>query len=180
MDPQEFLLLIHAWKAMEDAGLTGQALSSRPTGVFVAAGNTDTTVIPSLIPNRISYALDVKGPSEYYEAACSSALVALHRAIQSIRNGECEQAIVGAVNLLLSPKGFIGFDSMGYLSKKGQAKSFQADANGFVRSEGAGVLIIKPLQKPLMILIIFIRLLKVQVYRMAAGECRFTRQIRPV
>ncbi|MGG0025446.1 beta-ketoacyl synthase N-terminal-like domain-containing protein [Bacillus inaquosorum] len=147
MDPQEFLLLIHAWKAMEDAGLTGQALSGRPTGVFVAAGNTDTAVIPSLIPNRISYALDVKGPSEYYEAACSSALVALHRAIQSIRNGECEQAIVGAVNLLLSPKGFIGFDSMGYLSAEGQAKSFQADANGFVRSEGAGVLIIKPLQK---------------------------------
>lgn len=147
MDPQEFLLLAHAWKAMEDAGLTGQALSSCPTGVFVAAGNTDTAVIPSLIPNRISYALDVKGPSEYYEAACSSALVALHRAIQSIRNGECEQAIVGAVNLLLSPKGFIGFDSMGYLSAEGQAKSFQADANGFVRSEGAGVLIIKPLQK---------------------------------
>ncbi|MGF2819215.1 beta-ketoacyl synthase N-terminal-like domain-containing protein [Bacillus subtilis] len=147
MDPQEFLLLIHAWKAMEDAGLTGQVVSSRPTGVFVAAGNTDTAVVPSLIPNRISYALDVKGPSEYYEAACSSALVALHRAIQSIRNGECEQAIVGAVNLLLSPKGFIGFDSMGYLSEKGQAKSFQADANGFVRSEGAGVLIIKPLQK---------------------------------
>ncbi|TYS11709.1 methyltransferase [Bacillus subtilis] len=147
MDPQEFLLLTHAWKAMEDAGLTGQALSSRPTGVFVAAGNTDAAVIPSLIPNRISYALNVKGPSEYYEAACSSALVALHRAIQSIRNGECEQAIVGAVNLLLSPKGFIGFDSMGYLSADGQAKSFQADANGFVRSEGAGVLIIKPLQK---------------------------------
>ncbi|MBU2659023.1 beta-ketoacyl synthase N-terminal-like domain-containing protein [Bacillus cabrialesii] len=147
MDPQEFLLLIHAWKAMEDAGLTGQALSSRPTGVFVAAGNTDSSVIPSLMPNRISYALDVKGPSEYYEAACSSALVALHRAIQSIQHGECEQAIVGAVNLLLSPKGFIGFDSMGYLSAEGQAKSFQDGANGFVRSEGAGVLIIKPLQK---------------------------------
>ncbi|MCY8472948.1 beta-ketoacyl synthase N-terminal-like domain-containing protein [Bacillus halotolerans] len=147
MDPQEFLLLTHAWKAMEDAGITGQALSSCPTGVFVAAGNTDAAVIPSLMPNRISYALNVKGPSEYYEAACSSALVALHRAIQSIRNGECEQAIVGAVNLLLSPKGFIGFDSMGYLSAEGKAKSFQAEANGFVRSEGAGVLIIKPLQK---------------------------------
>ncbi|KAA6449525.1 beta-ketoacyl synthase N-terminal-like domain-containing protein [Bacillus swezeyi] len=147
MDPQEFLLLTHAWKAMEDAGITGQALSSRPTGVFVAAGNTDAAVIPSLIPSRISYALNVKGPSEYYEAACSSALVALHRAIQSIRNDECEQAIVGAVNLLLSPKGFIGFDSMGYLSAEGKANSFQADANGFVRSEGAGVLIIKPLQK---------------------------------
>ncbi|WP_445429502.1 beta-ketoacyl synthase N-terminal-like domain-containing protein [Bacillus atrophaeus] len=150
MDPQEFLLLTHTWKAMEDAGITGQTLSDRPTGVFIAAGNSDNTnaaMIPSLIPNRISYALNLRGPSEYYEAACSSALVALHRAIQSIRNDECEQAIVGAVNLLLSPKGFIGFDSMGYLSEDGQAKSFQAEANGFVRSEGAGVLLIKPLRK---------------------------------
>ncbi|MED4567147.1 type I polyketide synthase, partial [Bacillus atrophaeus] len=148
--PQEFLLLTHTWKAMEDAGITGQTLSDRPTGVFIAAGNSDNTnaaMIPSLIPNRISYALNLRGPSEYYEAACSSVLVALHRAIQSIRNDECEQAIVGAVNLLLSPKGFIGFDSMGYLSEDGKAKSFQAEAKGFVRSEGAGVLLIKPLRK---------------------------------
>ncbi|TCS93644.1 beta-ketoacyl synthase N-terminal-like domain-containing protein [Hazenella coriacea] len=160
MDPQQHLLLTHTWKAMEDAGVTGQALSQSSTGVFVAAGNNEyvstsadpfdslqTPMIPSLIPNRISYALNLRGPSEYCEATCSSTFVALHRAIQSIRNHECEQAIVGAVNLLLSPKGFLGFDSMGYLSREGQAKSFQTGANGFVRSEGVGVIIIKPLQK---------------------------------
>ncbi|AZJ44587.1 beta-ketoacyl synthase N-terminal-like domain-containing protein [Bacillus velezensis] len=149
MGPEQFLLLMHTWKAMEDAGLTNKALSSRPTGVFVAAGNSDPnngTAIPSIIPNRISYALNLQGPSEYYEAACTSTLVALHRAVQSIRHKECEQAVVGAANILQSPKGFIGFDSMGYLSKNGRAKSFQKDADGFVRSEGAGVIIIKPLE----------------------------------
>ena len=77
--------------------LTNKALSSRPTGVFVAAGNSDPnngTAIPSIIPNRISYALNLQGPSEYYEAACTSTLVALHRAVQSIRHNECEQAVV--------------------------------------------------------------------------------------
>ncbi|MCP6681309.1 beta-ketoacyl synthase N-terminal-like domain-containing protein [Bacillus nakamurai] len=150
MSPEQFLLLTHTWKAMEDAGLTSKALSNRPTGVFVAAGNSDPNngaAIPSIIPNRISYTLNLHGPSEYYEAACSSTLVALHRAIQAIRNHECEQAVVGAANVLLSPKGYLGFDSMGYLSKEGQAKSFQNEADGFVRSEGAGVFIIKPLQK---------------------------------
>lgn len=149
MGPEQFLLLMHTWKAMEDAGLTNKALSSRPTGVFVAAGNSDPnngTAIPSIIPNRISYALNLQGPSEYYEAACTSTLVALHRAVQSIRQNECEQAVVGAANILQSPKGFIGFDSMGYLSKNGRAKSFQKDADGFVRSEGAGVIIVKPLE----------------------------------
>ncbi|WP_416654301.1 beta-ketoacyl synthase N-terminal-like domain-containing protein [Bacillus amyloliquefaciens] len=149
MGPEQFLLLMHTWKAMEDAGLTNKALSSRPTGVFVAAGNSDPnngTAIPSIIPNRISYALNLQGPSEYYEAACTSTLVALHRAVQSIRHNECEQAVVGAANILQSPKGFIGFDSMGYLSKNGRAKSFQKDADGFVRSEGAGVIIVKPLE----------------------------------
>lgn len=149
MGPEQFLLLMHTWKAMEDAGLTNKALSSRPTGVFIAASNSDPnngTAIPSIIPNRISYALNLQGPSEYYEAACTSTLVALHRAVQSIRHNECEQAVVGAANILQSPKGFIGFDSMGYLSKNGRAKSFQKDADGFVRSEGAGVIIIKPLE----------------------------------
>lgn len=149
MGPEQFLLLMHTWKAMEDAGLTSKTLSSRPTGVFVAAGNSDPnngTAIPSIIPNRISYALNLQGPSEYYEAACTSTLVALHRAVQSIRHNECEQAVVGAANILQSPKGFIGFDAMGYLSKNGRAKSFQKDADGFVRSEGAGVIIIKPLE----------------------------------
>ncbi|MCZ8519621.1 SDR family NAD(P)-dependent oxidoreductase [Paenibacillus caseinilyticus] len=162
MDPQQRLLLMQVWKAVEDAGMAPRTLSQRPTGVFVAAGPGDymslvsiskdnpqamTGVVPSLIPNRISYALDLKGPSEYCETACSSTLVALHRAVRSIHQGECEQAIVGAVNLLISPVGFTGFDAMGYLSPDGQAKSFQPEANGFVRSEGVGALLIKPLSQ---------------------------------
>ncbi|AEI40435.1 SDR family NAD(P)-dependent oxidoreductase [Paenibacillus mucilaginosus] len=162
MDPQQRLLLMEVWKAIEDAGVAPKSLSERPTGVFVAAGPGDymglvsinkdnpqamTGVVPSLIPNRISYALDLKGPSEYCETACSSTLVALHHAVRSIRLGECEQAIVGAVNLLISPVGFTGFDAMGYLSPSGQAKSFQPEADGFVRSEGVGALLIKPLSQ---------------------------------
>ncbi|OIB02943.1 mixed polyketide synthase/non-ribosomal peptide synthetase [Paenibacillus sp. LC231] len=162
MDPQQRLLLTQVWKAVEDAGISPSKLSQHPTGVFVAAGPGDymnvtsisqgnpqamTGVVPSLIPNRISYALNLQGPSEYYETACSSTLVALHRAIRSIYSEECEQAIVGAVNLLISPIGFIGFDAMGYLSPDGKAKSFQSNADGFVRSEGVGAIIIKPLSK---------------------------------
>lgn len=162
MDPQQRLLLMEAWKAVEDAGIAVQRLSDHSTGVFVAAGPGDymsmtgieqgnpqamTGVVPSLIPNRISYALNLHGPSEYYETACSSTLVALHRAVRSIQGGECDQAIVGAVNLLISPDPFVGFESMGYLSPEGRASSFQPDANGFVRSEGVGAVMLKPLSR---------------------------------
>jgi len=162
IDPQQRLLMTYIWKAIEDAGITPKALSQSTTGVFITAGLSEyidivnmssnnplsiINAIPSIIPNRISHALNLHGPSEYCEAACASTFVALHRAIQSIYNHECEQAIVGAVNLLLSPRGFIGFEAMGYLSPEGQAKSFQAGANGYVRSEGVGAIIIKPLHK---------------------------------
>jgi polyketide synthase PksN len=162
MDPQQRLLLMQAWKAVEDAGMAASQLSQQPTGVFVAAGPGDymsmtgieqgnpqamTGVVPSLIPNRISYALNLHGPSEYYETACSSMLVALHRAVRSLQSGECQQAIVGAVNLLISPAPFIGFDAMGYLSPEGCARSFQPEANGFVRSEGVGAVVLKPLSQ---------------------------------
>lgn len=162
MDPQLRLLLQCIWKAMEDAAFIPGDMSKNATGVFIAASPNDymnvvsipyndplamTVVYQSMIPNRISYALNLHGPSEYHETGCSSALVALHRAVHSIHNGECTQAIVGAVNLLLSPTKFIGFSSMGYLSPEGKTKSFQSDADGFVRSEGVGAVIIKPLQK---------------------------------
>ncbi|MCP4626143.1 MAG: hypothetical protein GY850_21920, partial [bacterium] len=162
MDPQQRLLMLYVWKAIEDASITPEALSQKPTGVFISPGMNEymymvpiskndpfamTGLALSAIPNRISYAFNLAGPSEYCETACSSALVALHRAIASIRAGECEQAVIGAVNLLLSPVGFIGFETMGYLSPKGKAKSFQAEADGYVRSEGVGAVIIKPLQK---------------------------------
>ncbi|GBF33017.1 malonyl CoA-acyl carrier protein transacylase [Desulfocucumis palustris] len=162
MDPQQRLLMTYVWRAIEDAGINPKALSNSPTGVFIATGPSEyinigsisrnnglilTGNYQSIIPNRISYELNLHGPSEYCDTACSSALVALHRAIQSINNHECEQAIVGAVNLLLSPAGFIGLDAMGYLSPEGQSRPFQAKADGFVRSEGVGVIILKPLPK---------------------------------
>lgn len=162
MDPQQRLIMLYVWQAMEDAGIAPKTLSQKPTGVFISPGMNEYMHIGSIsqndpfaptgsalsaIPNRISYAFNLNGPSEYCETACSSVLVALHRAIVSIRLGECEQAVIGAVNLLLSPNGFIGSDSIGNLSPEGKAKSFQADADGYVRSEGVGAMIIKPLEK---------------------------------
>ena len=162
MDPQQRLLLTYVWQAIEDAGISPKDLSQASTGTFIAAGPGEYTnmvsipidsplamtgMAPSMIPNRISYGLNLRGPSEYFETACSSALVAMHHAFQSIHFHNCEQAIVGAVNLLLSPRGFMGFESMGFLSPEGEVKPFQADADGYVRSEGAGALVLKPLQK---------------------------------
>ncbi|WP_258298143.1 SDR family NAD(P)-dependent oxidoreductase [Paenibacillus peoriae] len=157
MDPQQRLLLMEVWHALEDAGMSADALSQRSTGVFVAAGPTEyqnipyheslamTTVVPSMIANRISFAFDLRGPSEIIETACSSTFVALHRAVESIRRGECDQAVVGAVNLLIAPDSFIGFEAMGYLSPAGRSMSFQEGADGYVRSEAVGAMVVKPL-----------------------------------
>nr|WP_092067193.1 SDR family NAD(P)-dependent oxidoreductase [Dendrosporobacter quercicolus]NSL46455.1 SDR family NAD(P)-dependent oxidoreductase [Dendrosporobacter quercicolus DSM 1736]SDL51052.1 Acyl transferase domain-containing protein [Dendrosporobacter quercicolus] len=163
MDPQQRLLLTQVWKAIEDAGITVETLAHKRTGVYISAAGLSeylnifsipkdnplamTSIVSSMIPNRISYTLNLRGPSEYCETACSSVFVALHRAIQCIHRNECEQAVIGAANLLLTPMGFIAFESMGFLSPDGQTKAFQAEANGYVRSEGVGAMIIKPLQK---------------------------------
>ncbi len=160
MDPQQRLLLQHAWLALEDAGIPPAQLAQHPTGVFIAAAPSEyrsmvelpqgspfllTASSPCMYANRISYLLDLRGPSEYCNTACSSALVALHRAMQAIRAGECAQALIGAVNLLLSPDETAGYQRMKFLSKQHQSRSFQAGADGYVRSEGVGVLLLKPL-----------------------------------
>jgi acyl transferase domain-containing protein/acyl carrier protein len=162
MDQQQRLLMTYTWKAMEDAGITAKSLANSHTGVFIAAAPGQpghgaslsrdnplliSAAIPSLIPNRISYTLNLRGPSEYCETACSSTLVALHRALQALRNRECEQALVGAVNLIRSPLGFVGLEAMGYLSPQGKTRPFQKEADGFVRGEGVGAVIIKPLAR---------------------------------
>lgn len=164
MDPQQRLMMLYVWKAVEDAGVAPKSLSQKPTGVFISPGIDEYMHLPgfpqndpyssmglaiSAVPNRISYSLNLHGPSEYCETACSSALVALHRAIAAMHMGECEQAIIGAVNLLLSPEGFNGVNAFGHLSPHGRPKSFQADADGYVRSEGVGAMLIKPLDKAL-------------------------------
>jgi acyl transferase domain-containing protein/acyl carrier protein len=162
MDPQQRLLLEVAWEALEDAGQPAEALAA-PTAVYVGLSSydymlmqsgfnrhdvdtyTNTGSALSIAANRISYCLNLKGPSAAVDTACSSALVAVHLACQSLRRGESRVALAGGVNLLLSPDPYIGFSKLSMLSADGRCKAFDARANGFVRSEGGGVVVLKPL-----------------------------------
>lgn len=146
------LMIQYAWKAIEDAGIKCSEFAQLKTGVFIGASpvvsqadSSYTLPTASLMPNRISYLLNLSGPSEYFDTACSSSLVAMHHAVKSIRNGECEQAIVGGINLLQSPIDFAGYDFLGMLSRDGLSRPFQDNANGFVQSEAVSAMVIKPL-----------------------------------
>ncbi|MCV7384524.1 type I polyketide synthase [Mycolicibacter longobardus] len=162
MDPQQRLLLEVAWEALEHAGIPATSLRRSQTGVYVGASITeygchasaDLNSVDawsnaggalSIIANRLSYFLDLRGPSVTVDTACSSSLVALHLACRSLRTGECETAIAGGVNLLMSPAVFRGFDQSGALSTTGACHAFDADADGFVRGEGCGVVVLKRL-----------------------------------
>lgn len=162
MDPQQRLLLEVAWEALEHAGIPANSLRRSQTGVFVgacfseygylAAGDlptvdawSNTGGALSIIANRLSYFLDLRGPSVSVDTACSSSLVALHLACQSLRAGDSELAIAAGVNLLLSPAVFHGFDQAGALSPTGLCHAFDAAADGFVRGEGCGVVVLKRL-----------------------------------
>lgn len=162
MDPQQRLILQTTWGALENAGLRPTALAGSDTGVFVGVGTHDyqdlmaictreiqphgaTGNAQSLVANRVSYVLDLHGPSEAIDTACSSSLVALHRAVMALRSGECGLAVVGGVNVLLRPELTIAFGKAGMLSPDGRCRSFGKDANGYVRGEGVGVVVLKPL-----------------------------------
>ncbi|MFD7715249.1 beta-ketoacyl synthase N-terminal-like domain-containing protein [Streptomyces sp. NPDC059814] len=156
--PELRLLLMTSWNAVEDAGYRPAELRNRPTGVFVATTQSEyrpaamdlmSLPSPAMVPNRISYLLDLNGPSEQCDTTCSSSFVALHRAIRSIRDGECEQALVGGVNLVMSPAGFGGMQAAGMLSPSGDVRPFQQDADGTARSEGVAAVLIKPLSRAL-------------------------------
>jgi acyl transferase domain-containing protein/NADP-dependent 3-hydroxy acid dehydrogenase YdfG/acyl carrier protein len=167
MDPQQRMFLEVAWEALECAGLPREALAGWPVGVFVGASSNDYThlqkstdrsqslVTPysnsggalSIIGNRLSYLLDLRGPSFTVDTACSSSLVALHCACESLRSGEIEAAIVGGTNALLSPGPFIGFSAAHMLSPDGRCRSFGAAANGYARAEGAGAIVLKLLSR---------------------------------
>ncbi|MBU6399908.1 MAG: SDR family NAD(P)-dependent oxidoreductase, partial [Verrucomicrobia bacterium] len=162
MDPQHRLFLMAAWRAIEFAGESPAALSGRPVGVFagvqfgeyaellaqrgVSHAYSATGNGHAMLSNRISYLLNLRGPSESVDTACSSALVALNRAVQSLQRGECCSAIVGAVSLMLSPGTFVGTGKMGVLSPEGRCKTFDASANGYVKGEGVGVVYLKRLE----------------------------------
>ena len=160
MEPQQRLLMTYAWKAIEDAGYSAQSLSGTQTGVFIGTGNTGygsllanvdiegasaANMSPSAGPNRVSYFLNVHGPSEPIDTACSSSLVAIHHAVLAMEDGTCDMAIVGGVNTVVTPHGHIAFDKAGALSKEGKCKTFSDRADGFAVSEGVGILVLKKL-----------------------------------
>jgi myxalamid-type polyketide synthase MxaB len=163
MDPQQRLLLEVAWEAMEDAGIVPERLRGTDTGVFVGIGTHDYSIMlwqdpiddpylttgtgNCIAANRISYIFDLKGPSLSVDTACSSSLVAIHLACQSLWTGESTMALAGGVNVLLLPTVTLGFARGGFMSTSGRCRSFDARADGYVRSEGAGMVLLKPLSQ---------------------------------
>ncbi|BAZ45335.1 beta-ketoacyl synthase [Chondrocystis sp. NIES-4102] len=162
IDPQQRILLEVSWAALEDAAIAPDNLAGSKTGVFVGISSSDYSQLRfhygvdvdaylgtgnahSIAANRLSYLLDLKGPSLAIDTACSSSLVAVHLATQSLRIGECDQAIAGGVNLMLSPELTQTFSLAGMMAADGHCKTFDAAADGYVRGEGCGVVILKRL-----------------------------------
>lgn len=164
MDPQQRVFLETVYKTIEDAGYRPSALAKRAVGLFVGVATHDynellrqadipveayttTGLFHAILANRVSYLLNFTGPSFPIDTACSSSLVALRSAVEAIWSGSCELAIAGGVNLLLAPMIFISFARAGMLSPDGRCKTFDKSANGYVRGEGAGAMLLKPLSK---------------------------------
>jgi len=160
MDPQQRVLLELCWEAIESAGIQPAALRGSDCGVYVGIASTDyayrmsedldvvdasmaTGNAPSIAANRLSYFYDLRGPSMAMDTACSSSMVAFHQAYRAIASGECGHAIAGGINLHLHPYGFIGFSKATMLSRRGRCSVFDADADGYVRSEGGGLFLLK-------------------------------------
>lgn len=164
MDPQQRITLETVFTALEDAGITPSLLKGSDTGVYIGVMNNDYTMMlrrypelakhaytvvnaDAILANRISYLLDLRGPSEPVKTACSSALIAIHRAAEAIRAKECTMAIAGGVNAILIPETTLMISNGGMLSETGRCWSFDERADGYVRSEGVGMIILKSLQQ---------------------------------
>lgn len=163
MDPQQLLLLEVSWEALEHAGIIPESLRLSRTGVFVGVSSTDyvrlvsasaqqkstiwdnTGGSSSIIANRISYFLDIQGPSIVIDTACSSSLVAVHLACRSLSTWDCDIALVGGTNVLISPEPWGGFREAGILSQTGCCHAFDKSADGMVRGEGCGVIVLQRL-----------------------------------
>ncbi|AGP33713.1 SDR family NAD(P)-dependent oxidoreductase [Sorangium cellulosum] len=166
MDPQHRLLLEHTWKAIEDAGHRPSDLAGTRTAVFIGVMNADYAQIVKerlremeahapignslcMLPNRISYFFDLSGPSQPVDTGCSSASIAVHRAVKAIQDDGCEMAIAGGVNVMLSPMQSLFFAKAGVLSRDHRCRAFDKGATGTVRGEGVGALLLKPLSRAL-------------------------------
>jgi acyl transferase domain-containing protein/NADPH:quinone reductase-like Zn-dependent oxidoreductase/NAD(P)-dependent dehydrogenase (short-subunit alcohol dehydrogenase family)/acyl carrier protein len=160
MDPQQRLLLEMSWEALENAGVKPSSIRGSQCGVYIGIASNDyayrladdlntvdsttaTGNTSSIAANRISYVLDLRGPSMAIDTACSSSMVAFHQACQSILAGESTMALAGGVSLHLHPYGFITFSKASMLSKRGRCQVFDAAGDGYVRSEGGGIFLLK-------------------------------------
>ncbi|MEU5762605.1 polyketide synthase Pks13 [Nocardia sp. NPDC047648] len=171
VDPQQRLAMELTWEALEHARIPASDLKGEPVGVFIGSSGNDFMLlaalglgserdpnvpvsaeayaimgsVSSIIPNRVSYFFDFRGPSVSIDTACSSTLVAVHEAVQALRGGEADLALAGGVNMLLAPMATLGFDANGGLAKDGHIKAFSSDADGMIRSEGGGLVVLKRL-----------------------------------
>jgi acyl transferase domain-containing protein len=164
MDPQHRLMLETTWHAIEHAGLAASDLAGTPTGVFMGLSTHDylallsgklsygaieayfgTGTSPAAGAGRISYRLGLEGPAVTVDTACSSSLVAIHQACHALRAGESNLALAGGVNVILTPATMINFSRARMLAPDGRCKTFDASADGYVRGEGCGVIVLKRL-----------------------------------
>jgi polyketide synthase 13 len=161
IDPQQRMALELTWEALEHARIPASSLRGKPVGVYIGSSTNDysflavsdptvahpyaiTGTSSSIIANRVSYFYDFRGPSVTIDTACSSSLVAMHQGVQALRNGEADVVVAGGVNALITPMVTLGFDEIGaVLAPDGRIKSFSSDADGYTRSEGAGMVVLK-------------------------------------
>lgn len=166
MDPQQRMLLEESWACLEDAGVCPSSLAGRKVGVFVAGYNTDfrdllernqEIIAPHhlsgggsfSLANRLSFFYDLRGASVTLDTACSGALAAIKYAADAVLSGECEMALAGACNVMLAPDNYVRLTAMHMISPTGKVRTFDRDADGYVRGEGAGVFLLKPLSRAL-------------------------------
>ncbi|MEV0249923.1 polyketide synthase Pks13 [Nocardia sp. NPDC050712] len=170
VDPQQRLMMELTWEALEHARIPASDLKGEPVGVFVGSSTQDFQLIAALglgdidpnvpisaeayallgastgiIANRTSYFFDFRGPSVTVDTACSSTLVAVHQAVRALRDGDADLALAGGVNMILAPAASLGFEKNGAFAKNGRIKAFSSDADGMIRSEGAGLVVLKRL-----------------------------------
>ncbi|TSE00845.1 acyltransferase domain-containing protein [Skermania sp. ID1734] len=164
VDPQQRMALELTWEALENARIPASSVKGGPVGVFIGSSSHDFSLLASIDPkigetpyaltgaatsivaNRVSYFYDFRGPSVAVDTACSSALVAVHQAVRALRNGDADLALAGGTNTLVAPSVTLGFDSVGAVAPDGHIKAFSSDADGMVRSEGGGLVVLKRLE----------------------------------